>query len=170
MLRKLALKDAEYMLEWMHDPSVYNYFQKQFNRITKEEVIAFIQNSYTDTDIHFAFTDINDEYQGTVSLKQISLKNKNAEYAIVTRKIAQGKGYAFQATLEILQYAFHCLHLHKVYLNVIETNTHANRFYRKVGFYYEGTAKEHLLIDGHYHNLHWYAMTEQQFHNLYGNK
>ena len=167
MLRKLALKDIPYMLEWMHDPTINCHFRKNFSDITEEQVRQFIEHSYTDTDINFAFTDDNDEYKGTISLKNISSSDKNAEYAIVTRKEAQGKNYAFRATVEILQFAFEQLHLHKVYLNVLETNERANHFYRKAGFVYEGTAKEQLLLNGIYQNLNWYGMTEQQFKELY---
>ena len=43
-------------------------------------------------------SDQDDEYLGTISLKNIDLKNKNAEYAISTRKKARGTGANQQAT------------------------------------------------------------------------
>jgi len=167
MLRKLKPEDAEYMLEWMHDPSIYRIFKADFKNMTKDDVIHFIENSFTEKNVNFAFTDDEDEYLGTVSLKNISKEDKNAEYAIVTRKKAQGNGYAFAATIELLRYAFEELKLHKVYLNVLEENIRADKFYQKVGFAYEGMAKEHIIIQNTYRNLKWYSITEQKFRDLY---
>ncbi len=70
-----------------------------------------------------------------------------------------GKGFAQKATKEILNYAFRTLHLHKVYLNVLAENIRANKFYKKCGFSFEGTFKDHIYIDGEgYKNLNWYAV------------
>ena len=158
MLRKLMEKDTEYMKEWRSDKSITNNFQIDFSVYTEEKIKSFIENSYSDVNQHFAFVDVNDTYLGTVSLKNISYKNRNAEYAIVTRKIAQGTGAAERATKEVLEYAFKKLMLEKVYLNVLEENIRANRFYKRCGFELEGRAKHHICINGVFHNLNWYAI------------
>lgn len=158
MLRKLMEKDTEYMMEWMLDADITKNFQIDFSVYTEAKIKSFIKNSYSDENQHFAFVDANDTYLGTVSLKNISYKDKNAEYAIVTRKIAQGTGAAEKATRDILEYAFNTLMLEKVYLNVLEENVRANRFYKKCGFELEGRAKHHICINGVFHNLNWYAI------------
>ena len=119
MLRKLEEKDVDYMLEWMHDENVTAHYQADFSSMTRERVLDFIHNSFSEETQHFAFVNEQDEYLGTISLKHISKDSNNAEYAIVTRTCAQGTGAAKQATLDILKYAFEELKLHKVYLNVI---------------------------------------------------
>ncbi len=162
MIRKLQKKDAEYMLEWMRDPQIIQYFQVDFANYTKDDVLSFIAESYNDDNQHFAFVDETDEYLGTISLKNISYKNRNAEYAIVTREIAQGTGAALRATEEILAYAWNELKLKKVYLNVLEENERANHFYKKCGFVLEGKAKNHIWLDGRYRNLNWYAIFVQE--------
>ena len=78
--------------------------------------LNFIRNSFSGEDQHFAYVNEQDEYLGTISLKRISHVNDKAEYAVVARKCAQGTGAAKKATEELLQYAFHELGLHKVYL------------------------------------------------------
>lgn len=150
------------MLEWMHDDSVNCNFRFPFAQMTLEKVEAFIENSYSEETQNFAFVDEKDEYLGTISLKHISKEDKNAEYAVVTRKAAQGTGAARQATMDILKYAFEELGLHKVYLNVLEENSRAYHFYEKCGFVYEGLAVDHVCINGEYKNLKWYGITEEQ--------
>lgn len=157
-LRQLEYKDIEGMLEWMYDSTVNCNFRTDFSKMRIEDVKKFIQSSFDEENRHFAIVDEKNEYIGTISLKNINKIDNNAQYAIVTRQKAHGKGYAFQATKEILNYAFNELELHKVYLNVLEENTRANRFYEKCGFRYEGMSKEFLYINGKYHNLKWYAI------------
>lgn len=163
MLRKLEEKDVDFMLEWMHDEAVNKNFRFDFASMTREKALEFIAGSFTEETQNFAFVNENDEYMGTISLKHISKEDKNAEYAVVTRKAAQGTGLAARATEEILTYAFENLGLHRVYLNVLEENGRANHFYQKMGFVYEGMSKEHLCIHGEYKNLNWYAILRDEF-------
>lgn len=158
MLRILKEKDAPFMLEWMHDSTINCNFQQPFAEMTMEDVRKFIKNSFSEENKHFAIVDANDEYLGTVSLKNISCQNKNAEYAIVTRKKAHGSGAAMQATQELLAYAFRELGLHKVYLNVLEDNVRARKLYEKCGFTQAGRSKDAVVIDGVYRTLLWYDM------------
>lgn len=163
MLRKLEEKDVDFMLEWMHDEDINCNFRFDAASMTKEKAISFIHNSFSAETQNFAFVDKNDEYMGTISLKHISEEDRNAEYAIVSRKCAQGTGLAYQATMELLEYAFEKLKLHKVYLNVLEENVRAIRFYEKCGFSYEGTARDHLVIHGKYRTWKWYAILRDEF-------
>ena len=160
MLRKLEEKDAPFMLEWMHDNTINCNFQYPFAEMTIEKVKDFIKNSFNEENKHFAIVDEKDEYLGTISLKNISQKNKNAEYAIVTRKEAHGTGAAMQATQELLCYAFQELGLHKVYLNVLEDNIRARKFYEKCGFVQEGISKDAIMASDGYQSFVWYGIIE----------
>ena len=85
-LRKLKTQDAQFMLEWMHDDSVIHYMRANFAAMQIDDCMNFIEESmYEKQNVHLAITDDNDEYMGTVSLKNI-LKEKNAEFAITIRK------------------------------------------------------------------------------------
>lgn len=148
------------MLEWMHDGRINCNFRFDFASMTREKALDFIENSFTEKNQSFAFVDENDKYLGTISLKNISMLDKSAEYAIVASIDAQGTGAAKVATEELLQYAFKELGLHRVYLNVLEENRRANRFYEKCGFVYEGCFREHLFLRGRYRNLNWYAIVD----------
>lgn len=160
-LRHLKKDDVEKMLEWMHDSSINKWFRFDFSSMTVEKVENFIENSFDNKNQHFAIIDKNDEYLGTISLKNISYVNKNAEYAIVLRKVAQGRGVSSLATRQILEYAFEKLNLHKVYLNVLANNTIANKFYAKCGFVKEGTFRDCLFLNDKYEDLNWYCVVKE---------
>jgi len=158
MLRRLKETDVRAMLEWMHDEDVARNFRFDFLSMTEDRALNFIRNSFTDENRHFAIVDAADNYLGTISLKNISPTDRNAEFAIVLSKKHWGGGYSRRAVEELLDYAFNTLHLHRVYLNVLTENIRANKFYQKCGFVFEGCFKDHLCgTAGDYKDLNWYA-------------
>ena len=164
-LRTLCESDAGGMLEWMHDPAVNQYFHAHFAQMTMMDVLSFIQTEQNTSSRHYAICDDKDVYQGTISLKAVDMENGTAEYAIVLRRQAQGKGYASFATREILRIAFEELGLHKVYLNVWKENAHAVGFYEHMGFRREGDAREQIVLHGRHCDLLWYGMLRREYAN-----
>ena len=114
-------------------------------------------------DIHYAIADEYDEYLGTISLKDVDLTDRKAEYAISLRRKAQGRGIATEATCEILRLAFEEYGLERVYLNVLSDNNRAIRLYERVGFVYEGAFRKHLFLRGEYRTLKWYSMLKEEY-------
>lgn len=165
-LRDLKETDAEIMLEWMHDQNVVEKMAADFMHMTIDDCVRFIQNSNSNEtlNVNRAICSDEDEYLGTISLKNISKEDLNAEYAIVLSRKAIGKGISSLATIEILKIAFYDLHLHKVYLYVKESNKRAIRFYEKFGFRREGVFLEHIREkDGTYENLVWMSILNREF-------
>ena len=158
-LRKLELKDAPLMLEWMHDSNVTEKLRGSFASKTLQDAWDFIRLSWEDKDhnLHLAIVSDEDEYMGTVSLKNI--ENGSAEFAIAVRSEAMTKGYSWIGTEEILKKAFDELGLDSVYWCVSRENTRAVRFYDKHNFH------EALDIPGEVlarysgtENLKWYSV------------
>lgn len=166
-LRILKQEDAKWMLEWMHDPEMYCNFRFNAENRTIEQVKDFIVKAVEDAcagrEYHYAITDTTDEYLGTISLKDIDYEAGTAEYAVCLRKTAQGRGLAYMATRELLQYAFCTLRLRRIYLNVLSTNEKAIQLYEKCGFCYEGEWREHLLLRGEIVSLKWYGILKSEF-------
>lgn len=127
-LRKLEREDAPLMLEWMHDPDIVKNLRANFLDKTIKDCISFIEKE-TPNNIHFAIVSDDDEYMGTVSLKNI--KDGTAELGIATRKTSMGKGYSKYALDEIFKYGFEELKLKCIYWYVSCNNSRAIRFYDK---------------------------------------
>ena len=147
------------MYKMLTDPEVSNNFVFTRTPFSEETLVDFIRNSWHDKrNVHFAVADEDDEYMGTVSLKNIDLIDRHAEYAIVIGRPHWGSGVAYEATDAIIDYGFNRLNLHKIYLNVLSSNIRANRFYEKYGFVREGAFAAHMFIDGKYEDLNWYCV------------
>lgn len=169
-LRELKLTDAIGMLEWMHDPEIQKCFRFNTQGKTLLDVEKFIQTSVATPingrSVHLAIADDMDEYLGTISLKDVDMVSKNAEYAIILRKCAQGKGIGAMATKKILGIAFDDFGLEKVYLNVLADNEPAIRLYEKMGFVYEGQFRKHLFLHGEYKTLKWYSILKEEYQSI----
>lgn len=134
-LRKLEIKDAPLMLEWMHDNDVVENLGANFLSKTFEDCVSFIKHSRdSESDLHLAVVDDNDVYMGTVSLKGIHYESKTAEFAIAIRKKAMGKGFSSFAMKEIIRIGFEELNLNAIYWCVLKENKRAVRFYDKNGY------------------------------------
>lgn len=131
-VRNLQLKDAPLMLEWMHDKLVVKDLQQNFCDKTIEDCQKFILNSWEDKEnIHLAIVDDMDTYMGTVSLKHIDTYRKQAEFAIIIRPCAMGKGISRYAMEEMLRKGFREVKLERIYWCVSQNNKRAIRFYEK---------------------------------------
>ncbi len=116
-LRCLQDRDAEGMLEWMHDPMIASCFRFDSMSYTKKDVLDFIHHANDNPlNKHYAMVDEGDEYLGAIGLKNIDLKNKKAEFTISLRRKTHGKGIAKAATDLALKEAFVTHKLEKNYL------------------------------------------------------
>ena len=153
-LRPLLAKDAQRMVEMMHDAQTTQYLQIGGPDYTLDTALRFIASTADETqNLHRAVVDEADVYQGSVSLKHIDWEKKEAEYAISMHPDAQGKGAAKAASAAILELAW-ALGLKRVYLNVLAENERANRFYQKFGFRY--THDSIMNFHGEDKCLRWY--------------
>lgn len=174
ILRELCREDIPFMLEWMHDPDINCNFRFMASDYGEKEAKAFITNANKrvkdQSAYHFAITEDGEEYLGTISLKNVDLVNQSAEYAIVLRRCAWGRGLGRLATEEILKFAFDRLGLHRVALNVLSDNFPAIHLYEKCGFIYEGEWKECLCLSGKTHSLKWYRLLRQEWQKTKENR
>lgn len=157
-LRKLEQTDAEYMLEWMHAPNVVKNLQGDFLNKTIDDCRRFINSTLEDDcNIHLAIVNGQNEYMGTVSMKNIS--NFMAEFAIVVRECAMGKGYAEYAIKEIIRMGFEELGLQKIFWCVSPKNKRAVAFYEKHGY-------QKISVDGI--NITGYSNQQKQSYLWFG--
>ena len=163
-LRPLQLGDAESMADWMTDSEVTKDLAIGRFPSSIESASLFIRNSWTDRkNVHFAITNENKDYLGSISLKNIDYIDRNAEFAIVLRKEFWGTSHAYEATQLIIKYGFEKLNLIKIYLNVAGANEKAKRFYERFGFQKEGIFKKHIFVNGKYEDLNWYCIFNETF-------
>lgn len=144
-LRKLEIKDAPLMLEWMYDKNVTEHLAKDFSKLTLDDCQNFINNSQNDkNNLHLAVVNEADEYQGTVSLKNIDYEHKKAEFAIAVRSCAMGKGFGRFAIEKIINLGKKEYKLCEIYWYVWKKNLRAIKFYEHCGYQKDYEDKQYI--------------------------
>ena len=155
-IRELRLSDANNMHKALQDKNNLKYLSIGHIDFSISDCERFIQHSIDNNNRNFAIVNENDDWVGTISLKNIDVNNKKAEYAIITSQAVHGTGIAYSATQDIINYAFEKLDLNKIYLNVIKNNERAIRFYKKCGFKEIGISRDSLFIENEKYDLIWF--------------
>lgn len=146
-LRRLELKDASFMLEWMQDKFVVCNMQNNFLNKSLDDCVEFINKSNLCSDsVHLAIVSTDDVYLGTVSLKNIT--EDSAEFAIAICSRAMGKGISAEAMKQMISLGFNKLGLEYIYWCVSPENIRALKFYDKNG--YQRVNVEELLSTNGY--------------------
>jgi RimJ/RimL family protein N-acetyltransferase len=122
-----------------------------------------IHNGRTDEVLWIIADRTDDRCLGHVGLYKIDYRAGNAEFAILLGdRELWGKGIGKAVTREVLDFAFKQLHLHRVYLTVLERNARAVKLYESLGFEREGCLRDAQFKDGAYLDLICFAIIEDK--------
>ncbi len=169
-LRAIERSDIPNFVRWFNDPEVRRYLlmympissaqeeqwlEDLLQRIQRKETFAFAVDAR-----------VGDEWVpiGNIGLYRIDWKNRWARFAIALgEKAYWDQGYGTDATRTMLRFAFEELNLHRVELEVVDENVRARRCYEKAGFRYEGTRRQAIFLEGHYHDSHLMGILQEEF-------
>lgn len=166
-LRPLELIDTEGDYpNWLNDPIVCQYNSHGDNLYTREMAAEYIHSVQNNPNSNvFAICMIeNDRHIGNIALQQISLKNRNAELAIlIGEKEVYGQGIGYEAALLLVEYAFEYLKLHRLYCGTHSENIGMQKLALKLGMRQEGVRREALFKNGSFANIVEYGMLSDEF-------
>ncbi len=139
-------------VNWLNDFDVYKYMETGGN-YTIEELKSFLTEIEKKQILFWGIhLKKSNQHIGNIKIDPVNTKHGTAEYGImIGEKQEWGKGYAKEATLEIINYCFEELRIRKITLGVISENSKAVKLYEKIGFEVEGTYKNHV----NYHNKYY---------------
>jgi RimJ/RimL family protein N-acetyltransferase len=101
---------------------------------------------------------------GHVGLYEIDHRIRSAVFGILLGdKSARGKGIGFACTKWAVDYGFSELNLHRVTLEVLETNTPAKKIYDALGFKVEGRFRHAQYRGGKYLDVIAMAILEDEW-------
>ena len=98
------------------------------------------------------------------SLSNIDWVNRTATLQIqVGNEAARGKGVGSFSMKQMLKHGFNDMGLHRIELEVLESNDRARRLYEKSGFCYEGTKRQAVFKNGMYVNMLTMAILKDEW-------
>lgn len=102
---------------------------------------------------------------GQSNLGVKSLEDKCGVVGWVTHQDYQRKGYAFEASSTILQYAFQVSNFHRVVAEIDTRAIHSANLAKKLGMRLEGEFRQSEFLKGEWCDMWIYAMLREEFIN-----
>ena len=110
-----------------------------------------------------------DGHIGNVSLRNISVINRNAEYAIlIGNQRHWRKSVGFSASMALLLHGFEKLNLERIYCGTASGNVAMQRLALRLGMIEEGRRRKHLFLEGSWHDMLEYGVLRDEFMKTQG--
>lgn len=90
----------------------------------------------------------NNERIGYFRTSNYSIKNRNIYVGADLHKDYRGRGLAYESYCKFIPFLFNEFNLHKISLEVLETNQRGFNLYKKLGFKVEGIKKDEVYKNG----------------------
>ncbi len=153
ILRPVQLTDVPLFTRWMNDPVTRTYLMRRFP-LTELDEKAWVEKSGnltgTPSNIAMVIETIDGEQPiGTMGLHNINWIDRNAlTGTIIGEESYRGKGYATDAKMILLQYAFETLGLHKIISHALAKNEKSINYSKRCGYVVEATFKDDVFRAG----------------------
>jgi RimJ/RimL family protein N-acetyltransferase len=165
-IRAIEKTDIDEILKWINNPEVTSNLILRYpvSRYQEEKWIERMLDGADERNKVFVIETKDKIYLGGIGLHNINWLDRNAEVGIVIgKKEYWNKGYGTDAMMTLLDFAFHQMNLHRVYLRVYDFNPRGIRSYEKCGFRKEGVSREDHYIEGRYHDTIIMGILKDEF-------
>lgn len=169
LLRKMKVQDFEDMYEYAKNDNVTKYLLWNSHRDLKytRDYLAYVQSQYkTGSFYDWALTDkATGKMIGTCGFAKLDFDNNSAEIGYVINPAFWNKGYATEAVLRVIKFAFYELNLHRVEARYIVGNEASRRVMEKCGMVFEGIHRSALYVKNEYVDVGYCGITSDDFIN-----
>ena len=144
----VALRNDPSTLLHLHDVNQYNAAQTE----------AWLRTLPATSKRYSAFEWLNapampvecGEFLGLVRIDRIDSVSRNCAIGLDVVAKHRGKGLSAKVYAWLLDYLFHQLNMHMVYLEVLESNERAIHVYERLGFRVDGRLRQRIFRNGTY--------------------
>ena len=140
--RKIIFEDLPFLNEVRN--SCADEYLHDNRKFTLEETV----NWFTKNDPDFYMIFENKKMVGYFRLSNYSIENKNIYVGADLHVDFRGAGIGYRAYSIFIPFLFDKYKLHKISLEVLDTNIRAFNLYKKLGFECDGTKREEIFKDG----------------------
>ena len=163
-LKSITKKDLPIIIEWRNKEGVRDYNTQFILLNLKIQENWFEQIKEKKDRKMFLINYKNQKSVGVCGLINLDLNNHNAEIAIIIgEKKFHGKGIGKETLINLLNYGFQKLNLHRISANVFEFNVTSQKFFESLDFQYEYSAREKLWRRGKWWDVLTYSILKDEF-------
>lgn len=161
-LRPIELSDADGVYpSWLNDPEICRYNSHGDTLYTREMAQSYIKSVIDNPNMVVLAICLRQDgrHVGNIALQQISLKNRNAELAVlIGDSSVYGRGIGYEAGKLLVEYAFCTLKLHRLYCGTHSENIGMQKLALKLGMSEEGRRRDALWKNGSFADIVEYGL------------
>lgn len=172
-LRALEVDDWQVTYKWKQD-KVYKkgvVSQERFVSVEAEKkwLERIIQRHDSGNEVRLAIIEKGtNEFIGMTFLTNINYINRNAGIgSVIGSPKHRGKGFLFEARLQLFDYAFKEIGLKRIEAKILEDNKASINSAKKFGYTQEGVMRKAVFKNGIFKNLIMFSMLKEEFYRKY---
>jgi len=171
-LRAFEIEDYIKIHQWRQDPEIARNFGGVPLFSSSENEKKWVESKIFDKEnvsCAICLKETN-EFIGAIFLNDIDLQNRTGHVPIfMGEKKFWGKGYATEARVLMLYYAFFKRGLNRVWARVLEDNIAALKMLEKTGYKKEGLLRNSSFKEGKYVNEVYLGVLKEDFEKVLKN-
>jgi RimJ/RimL family protein N-acetyltransferase len=160
-LRAAEKEDIPQFLRWVNDADVAENLLLVFPISRHEEEQWYASMMERPPSEHVMVIEVKETKKGeknipigNIQFLEIDWRNRSTEIGImIGEKSYWNQGYGTEAMRLMINYGFHTLNLHRIWLRVFEQNKRGIRAYEKAGFIHEGKYRQAEYQHGKYQDV-----------------
>lgn len=165
-LRALEADDYKTSVNWRNDSEISNLVGGPKYFVSSEREREWVRNAIFDNSklvLAICIKGTN-KYIGNIMLEDIDYVNRSAHVPVfIGDKTEWNKGYATEARMLMLEYAFHQRGLQRIVAYVLESNIASLKMHEKCGYKVEGVLRHSVYKNGVFHNQVMLSILRDEF-------
>ena len=162
-MRSVARKDLGFLLDLRNDPTTWMQLVN-IGFLNEAQQDKWYQ-SLADTSKQFYIIEepIQSVPIGIIKVDEIDQLNRSLRVGADIARAHRGQGYGTKTYRMLLEFCFHHLNAHRVWLEVLESNSVGIALYKKIGFKEEGRLREAVFRNGIYQDCVVMSILESEY-------
>ncbi len=154
-------------VKWFEDQDVCRYSSHGKLFKTKAYFKEYLHELNRQDRVVWAICHIEDGHIGNISLQEISLIDRTAEFAVILGdKRHWGRGVGLLAGRKLLEHGFEKLNLERIYCGLATTNERMKKLAVALGMALEGSRRAHFFLEGVRVNMLEYGILRDEFRRV----
>lgn len=168
-LEKITIENAEDMYEYASDPKVTRYllWNPHLNLFETKGFIEHVKRKYRSGEFFDWGINLksNNKFIGTVGFTTVDPDNDRAELGYVLAPSYWRRGLMFEALSRVIDFAFDDCGFGRLELKIMPDNISSRSIAEKLGFSYEGTLREYMIIKEKPEDVCFYSLLKRERSN-----